>query len=223
MRKPIRAMREVIESCRLLWAKVAPVDYTGELVSLRNVFMESPGASHDIPVFIGAVGPQMLRLTGRIADGVILNGNHTVEATAQEIGQLAEGAANAGRSLGDIEIAKMIRIKIGDRERLLAEEKPRVARYVAQQPHIAGPAGITPDLLARLQDRIKWPATDEEVAAGAELLPDDVVAALGCFGEPDEVRKRMREYTETGVDLFILSRDTPERMRDAIDVLTEGW
>jgi len=223
MRKPIRAMREVIESCRLLWAKVAPVDYTGELVSLRNVFMESPAASHDIPVFIGAVGPQMLRLTGRIADGVILNGNHTVEATAQEIGQLAEGAANEGRSLGDIEIAKMIRIKIGDRERLLAEEKPRVARYVAQQPHIAGPAGIAPDLLARLQDRIKWPATDEEVEAGARLLPDDVVAALGCFGQPDEVRRRMREYTETGVDLFILSRDTPERMRDAIDVLAEGW
>ena len=223
MNKPIRAMREVIESCRLLWAKDAPVDYAGELVSLRKVFMEGPAASHDIKVFIGAVGPQMLRLTGGIADGVILNGNHTVEATAVEIAHLAEGAAAAGRTLDDIEIAKMIRVKIGDQDRLLAEEKPRVARYVAQQPHIAGPAGIGPDLLARLQERITWPATDEEIESGAELLPDDVVAALGCFGDAVEVRKRMREYAETGVDLFILSRDTRERMRDAVDVLLEGW
>ncbi len=223
MDKPIRAMREVIESCRLLWAKDAPVDYAGELVSLRRVFMEGPAVSHDIKVFIGAVGPQMLRLTGGIADGVILNGNHTVEATALEIAHLAEGAAAAGRSLDDIEIAKMIRVKIGDRDRLLAEEKPRVARYVAQQPHIAGPAGITPDLLTRLQERITWPATDEEVESGARLLSDDAVAALGCFGDADEVRKRMREYADTGVDLFILSRDTPERMGDAVDVLLEGW
>ena len=223
MNKPIRAMREVIESCRLLWAKDAPVDYAGELVSLRRVFMEGPAVSHDIKVFVGAVGPQMLRLTGGIADGVILNGNHTVEATALEIAHLAEGAAAAGRSLDDIEIAKMIRVKIGDRVRLLAEEKPRVARYVAQQPHIAGPAGITPDLLARLQERITWPATDEEIESGARLLSDDAVAALGCFGDADEVRKRMREYADTGVDLFILSRDTPERMGDAVDVLLEGW
>jgi 5,10-methylenetetrahydromethanopterin reductase len=223
MRKPIRAMREIIESCRLLWAKDASVDYAGELVSLRNVFMEGQTASHDIKVFIGAVGPQMLRLAGSIADGVILNGNHTVEATALEIEHLANGAAAAGRTLGDIEIAKMIRVKIGERDHLLAEEKPRVARYVAQQPHIAGPAGIAPDLLARLQERITWPATEEEIESGATLLPDDVVAALGCFGDADQVRKRMREYAETGVDLFILSRDTEERMRDAVDVLLEGW
>ena len=221
--KPIRAMREIIEACRMLWAKDSAVDYAGEHVSLRNVFMEGPAVPHDIKIFIGAVGPQMMHLAGRIADGVILNGNHTVEATAREVEQLAEGAAAAGRSLDDIEIGKMIRIKVGDRERLLEDERPRVARYVAQQPHIAGPAGIDADLLARLQERITWPATDEEVALGAQLLPDEVVAALGCFGDADHVKERMREYSETGVDLFILSRDTEERVRDAVEVLLEGW
>ena len=165
----------------------------------------------------------MLRLAGRIADGVILNGNHTVEATAREIALLAEGAASVGRAIGDIEIAKMIRVKVGDREQLLQEERPRVARYVAQQPHIAGPAGIEADVLSALQDRIPWPATDEDVAAAAHLLSDDAVAALGCFGDHDEIRKRVREYADTGVDLFILSRDSQERMRAAVDVLVEGW
>ena len=223
MPKPIGAMREIIEACRLLWAKDAPVDYSGDLVSLRNVFMEGPAEPHNIKVFIGAVGPQMLRLAGRIADGVILNGNHTVEATAREIALLAEGAASVGRAIGDIEIAKMIRVKVGDREQLLQEERPRVARYVAQQPHIAGPAGIEADVLSALQDRIPWPATDADVAAAAHLLSDDAVAALGCFGDHDEIRKRVREYADTGVDLFILSRDSQERMRAAVDVLVEGW
>jgi 5,10-methylenetetrahydromethanopterin reductase len=223
IRKPIRAMREIIEACRLLWAKDGLVDYDGEFVSLDGVMMEGPRHPHEVRVFIGAVGPQMLRLTGAVADGVILNGNHTVEATAAEIEHLAAGAAAAGRSLDDIEIAKMIRVKIGDRDRLVDEEKPRVARYVAQQPHIAGPAGIDADLLMRLQRRIAWPATPDEVRAGAELLPDEVVNALGCFGDPDQVRARIREYADTGVDLFILSRDSIERMRDAIDVLVGGW
>jgi 5,10-methylenetetrahydromethanopterin reductase len=57
-----------------------------------------------VPVWIAAEGPRTQRLAGRIADGVILSNSLTPERMAIAREHIAAGAAEAGRSIDDIEI-----------------------------------------------------------------------------------------------------------------------
>ena len=106
-KKPLRAMREVVESVRSLLAMNEPVTYQGEYVHMDRLYLDHGGTSpHDVKIYIGAVGPQMLRLAGRIADGVVLNSNHTVDAVRRAVEEIKKGAELAGRSLDDVDRVK---------------------------------------------------------------------------------------------------------------------
>ena len=92
--KPIRHLREYLEvlSPQL---REEPVRLEGETLTARNPAM---GLGAPVPqVLVAALGPQMLRLTGRLADGTItwMTGNKTLaELTVPEI---CEAAEEAGR------------------------------------------------------------------------------------------------------------------------------
>src|SRR5205814_1858669 len=47
--------------------------YDGHLFRTGTIPLDSPPARAGLPVWLGALGPRMLALAGRIADGVILN------------------------------------------------------------------------------------------------------------------------------------------------------
>ena len=74
-RRPLKAMREVVEVCRSLLADET-VTYQGEFVHLDGVeldYVYQERRPKDVPIYIGATGDRMLELTGEIADGVELN------------------------------------------------------------------------------------------------------------------------------------------------------
>ena len=47
--------------------------YDGQVFRTGMVPLDSPPVRADLPVYLAALGPRMLALAGRIADGVILN------------------------------------------------------------------------------------------------------------------------------------------------------
>ena len=69
--RPLRVMREFAECLGALWAGHA-VDYDGEIFRLQGAKMAFTPRSA-IPLYIAAMGPQMLNLAGRIGDGVVLS------------------------------------------------------------------------------------------------------------------------------------------------------
>ena len=97
--KPVRANREFTEALRKLWS--------GEAVHMDGDFVKLAGArlafkpSAPIPVYIAAMGPDMLRLAGRIGDGVVLSAGLSTDSVKQSIALCAEGAAKDGRDLKD--------------------------------------------------------------------------------------------------------------------------
>ena len=218
--KSVRAMREVIESVRLLLSMKEEVNYDGDYVHMEKLYLDHGGTRpHDVKIYIGAVGPQMLRLAGRIADGVLLNNNHTVGATQSAVDLVKQGAESAGRSLDQIERLKLLPVIVNrDKKRLLQEFKPRLALYLAQQPHIEGPTEADPELVQRIKAVISWPATQEQALEGAKLIPDQLAESLGCFGDDENVRSRLREYMDAGVTAPIASQATKE----TVDFLAEG-
>jgi 5,10-methylenetetrahydromethanopterin reductase len=219
-RKPVRAMREVIEAVRLLLSMKEHVTYHGEFVHLDDAYLDHGGTEpHKVKIFMAAVGPQMLRLAGRIADGVVLNANHTVGAVRREVAEIEQGANTVGRSLDAIERVQPIPVRVTrDKKQALQEAKPRIAQYLGQQPHIEGPTEVDPELAQRIRAMVPWPATEREYTAAAKLLPDKLVESLGCYGEEDEVRARLREYVAAGTTIPLVSGASQE----TIDFLAKG-
>src|ERR1039457_1608296 len=93
--RPIAVMREYTTAVRRLLAGET-VTSDGPAFALRSVSLgvrDLPPA----PVYLAALGPQMLRLAGEVADGALLNWA-TPERIAGSRTFLAQGAARAGRS-----------------------------------------------------------------------------------------------------------------------------
>jgi alkanesulfonate monooxygenase SsuD/methylene tetrahydromethanopterin reductase-like flavin-dependent oxidoreductase (luciferase family) len=64
----VDALEEAIEVARRIWSGESPVSFEGEHYALRG-WRPGPAPAHGIGTWVGAIGPRMLRLTGRLADG----------------------------------------------------------------------------------------------------------------------------------------------------------
>lgn len=111
----IGLMRDYLTSLRSLLAG-EEVTHEGDTVVIRGVrlAMEPPPRT---PVYLGALGPEMLRLGGELADGVALNWC-TPEQIAWSRDRVAEGAARSGRDPATVKVVEYIRVCINDDEDL---------------------------------------------------------------------------------------------------------
>jgi alkanesulfonate monooxygenase SsuD/methylene tetrahydromethanopterin reductase-like flavin-dependent oxidoreductase (luciferase family) len=96
--KAYQAFYDALHILRGLWDHAGDAfSYTGEVYSVDNAIL-GPTPPHRIPIWVGAGGPRMLRLVGRMADGLFLSRNYVppknllamnkrVDAGAQEVGR----------------------------------------------------------------------------------------------------------------------------------------
>ncbi len=63
-----------------------------------------------VPIWMAAEGPRTQQLAGRIADGVVLSNALTPEAIERAFTNLTIGAAEAGRSVDDVEVWWMVNV-----------------------------------------------------------------------------------------------------------------
>ena len=95
--QPVRHMREYLSVLRPL-LRGEMVNFEGELYRIANLQIDVPGVV-DVPVVVAALGEQMLRLTGRVADGTStwMTGPQTLATHIRPT--LAAAAAAAGRPM----------------------------------------------------------------------------------------------------------------------------
>jgi 5,10-methylenetetrahydromethanopterin reductase len=118
---------------------------------------------------------------------------------------LAEGAARAGRSVGDVDRPQLIVCSLdADRRRALDNARLLVTQYLGQQPHIMKASGVPESLLADIGEVLTWPATHEQVAAASRLVPDEVVQMITASGTAAECRAKVDEYVAAGCTCPIL-------------------
>ncbi len=173
-----------------------------------------------VPVYIGASAPKILRLAGRIADGVImLVGTDPVFIEAG-LRTIDEGAKEAGRSLEDIDVVLWTPTSILD-DRGAAREvvKAHVARIVIRPL----PADLPAEEMAQIQ-RIRQ-AYDYyqhmvNVADHRTEVPDALVEHFALAGTPDECAEQLRRISRTGVNQvaivpFVTPGDSRARVIEA--------
>ncbi len=121
--KPIRIMREYVEAIRALWTG-EPVTQDGELHKLRGAKMVF-AKGKQYPIYIASTGPQMLKLAGEIADGVLLSAGLTLDIDAT-----VPRARRSGRR-GHSASASVVTARVADQFRRLPGRRCRQGRDAA--------------------------------------------------------------------------------------------
>jgi len=206
-KKPLLAMREVVEVVRRLLNRER-VTFHGEFVDLDDIELDvvyGRKEPRNVPIYIGATGPQMMALTGEIADGVVLNYLVSPKYNEAAMQQLETGAKLAGRSVQNIDRPQLVVCSVDhDRKKALDASRKLVTQYLGQQPHIGKASGVKQELLDEIGQVLTWPATEEQVIEAMKLVPDDVVQMITASGTPDEVKRKVREYVQNGATCPIL-------------------
>jgi alkanesulfonate monooxygenase SsuD/methylene tetrahydromethanopterin reductase-like flavin-dependent oxidoreductase (luciferase family) len=139
------------------------------------------------PVYLAALGPQMLRLAGETADGALLNWA-TPERIAVSRSEIDAGAARAGRDPGAVPMTMYIRVCIDD-DAAAARQAfgTQVLGYAMGRPGIpqgAGYRGLFTQMgfgaeLSELEQRRDRGAVMSELVAA---VSDEMLQAVGYYG-----------------------------------------
>ena len=178
----------------------SPDGYEGRVFRTGMVPLDSPPVRAGLPIYLAALGPRMLELAGRVADGVILN--LMSPAQAGEAARVVRASARAGgRDPASVEVACVVHCCLADSDSAAAAARAVVPRYVLH------PA--TPRLFGELDGGPSLRGVREKVLAGdragaAGLVPQQVADGFVAHGGADECLARVTGYLAAGVDLPIL-------------------
>ena len=200
-RDPVGRMREYMESLRAIWRcweNGEKLDYQGEhynFTLMTPEFSPKPNGQPIVPLSVAAVGPDMLRMAGRVADGTRLHGFCT-KKYAEEVcmARIALGLEQSGRARENLEISGGGFLAAGKDEAEVAEKfetiRYRIGFYGSTRTYL--PVFATHGLeelglkLHKLSVDGKW----DQLAA---QVPDDVVRLFAAVGTYDELPKAIEE------------------------------
>jgi probable F420-dependent oxidoreductase len=177
------------------------VDLDGTRVQLKW------SEGHRLPVWVAAYGPKALHCAGRVADGVILQlaDPFIIEWALR---YLREGAAQAGRNPADIRVMAAAPAYLSD-DLAHAREQVRwfpalVSNHVVdlvKRYHDAElPAELTDYIAAR--ESYDYAHHGRTGSDNAEFVTDEVVDRFCVLGGPEQVRAKLGQLRDLGVDQF---------------------
>jgi probable F420-dependent oxidoreductase len=161
----------------------------------------------DVPLYLAAVNPKMLRLAGAIADGVLLTWV-PLEAVPQVIAEVKAGAQAVGRHPDEVEIALYLRTCVTD-DRAAAIEWLRrdITGYTVADVYsrVFRRFGFAAEVDAMHQ---AWRRGERETATAQ--ISDRMVEALGVIGTAEACREQIQQFAAAGIDLPIVMPFAPE-------------
>lgn len=208
---PVAMMRDYLVVVRRLLEN-EPVSYEGKVLTLRGAQLGFQPPR--VPLFLAALGPQMLHLAGALADGVALNWC-TPEQIAWSRTHIAEGARRAGRDPAAVQVLQSVRVCIDDDEDAARRAFTRhLLGYALARPGAAKTAGYRGHFgrmgfdaaLSELEER---QARGAPLAELVEAFPRALLHRLGYFGPARGAAAALRPHFE-GLDLAIV-RVVPAR------------
>lgn len=211
-RRPLSRMRETVDIVRQVCAG-GKVAYAGaefqiplpgsEAVPMRVSMV----AEHPIPLYLAALSPAMLRLTGEIADGWLGTSFVPEGAATAYFEHLDQGLSRSGRTRAQFDICQGAEVAFARDEQSLQSmvnsRKKELAfslggmgsastNYYNQAYSRQGWAQIA------AQVRARWQTADRDGAA--QLITDDMVLATTLIGTEEMVRQRLQVWRDAGVD-----------------------
>jgi 5,10-methylenetetrahydromethanopterin reductase len=197
---PLTMVAEYVAVVRAVLAG-DPAGFAGQLFGTGMVPLDSPPVRPDLPVYLAGLGPRMLELAGRIADGVILN-LMSPEQAGHAAGLVRAAAVAAGRDAAAVEIACVVHTCLADNPALgAAAAREVVPRYILHPS--AGRLFGAHDATGQL-DVARQRALAGDRAGAALHVPQQVADAFVAHGDAAACARRIAEYRAVGVDLPVV-------------------
>jgi 5,10-methylenetetrahydromethanopterin reductase len=192
--RPIRTLREAILLCRALFAGET-VRFAGEVFRAEGRRLANPGP--DIPIVLAASGPQMLRLAGAVADGVLISAATSPPFVRWCLDEVERGAA--GRRVRRYGI---VYARTGDDRRATLDPVRQVLGFVLRGAHHARNIELAGSALD--QEALRAAYAAEDWAVVERLVDDEVVRRHTACGTAVEARARLADYHAAGLDEVVL-------------------
>lgn len=186
--RPVRYLREYLAILAPLLAGEA-VDVNGEVLSATG---QVPVVGAPTPVLVAALGPQMLALAGRMADGTItwLTGVQTV--VTHTVPTIRDAAANAGRPTPRVAVGLPVCVTAD-----AASARERVARAFRGY-------GALPSYRAMLDREGAAEPADVAIIGSASVV-GDTLARLAAGGATDFVASIVGDAAERAATRELLA------------------
>lgn len=194
--RPVTAVAETTRGLRHLLAGGRGLPQDGAFLHgwTSEAYLRFP--SRRIPLYIGAMSPRMLRLIGQEADGglpLLFPPEHYQTV----IRYVEEGAARAGRTTAEIDVAACIWCSIStDRQAAENVMRDKIAYYGhALSPLILSNLGVTADELMPSHTALM---VDRDPERARALVPVPMLR-IGVVGTADDLLPRLEGLVAMGV------------------------
>jgi F420-dependent oxidoreductase-like protein len=211
---PIGRTREYVDIVRMALAR-EPVSYQGEHFKLplpggagKALRLTLHPVREHIPIYLAAVGPRNLELTGNIADGWLAI-FFAPEFAAELIASISAGRVAAGRTMDGFDIVASAPIVVGDD----IEGGAALVRWYAAL-YIGGMGSREQNFYNALAVRMGYADAARTVQdlylskrqqEAAAAVPMEFIDRTSLLGPVDRIAQRMRDYAAAGVTTLSIS------------------
>jgi len=165
-------------------------------------------ASWTLPVWVAGYGPMALAMTGRVADGIILQ-LADPDLIRWFVAQVRDAAAGAGRDPASIKVQAAAPAHVGSRE--VGRERTRwfpalVSNHVVDLVNKYPREELPDSLTGYITDRTGYDYLHhaEVGSSNAGFVGDEVTDRFCVLGSVDDHVAKLRELADAGVDQFNL-------------------
>ncbi len=191
--EPMTTIGETISALREFFS-AKKVSQQGKRVKINGAKLAFK--TGNIPIYMGAQGPKMLELAGRIADGVLINASHPRDFEFA-IKQIASGAKAAGRDPKSVDVGAYACFSIDKNV-----DKAKNAAKVVVAFIVAG----SPDaVLERHKINVAAKKTIGDAIAKGDfaglnnLVTDGMIEAFSICGTPADCKAKVEALKKIGV------------------------
>lgn len=190
-KRPIGLMREYVTLLRACLSGET-VNFEGEFFNLERFTLGVRLGDRRPKIVMAALNPQMLKLAGELADGVLLN-YLPASHVAQSVEQVRKG--------GNAEIFAYVHAAVGDFERSAKSARRDLFNYAMADGYarMFSRAGFSDDV-ANLRER--HGQRDKEGAMAA--ISDRMIQSIDFIGTASEVGAFVQSYLDAGVQHAVL-------------------
>ncbi len=209
------SMKDLEEAVHVIRALVE-----GRQIEFEGTMLQLPWTRGDrVPVWIAGYGPVALRLTGRIADGAMLQIGDP-DLVRWFVSQVRASEAECGRAPGSVKIMAAAPAHVAD----LATARDRVRWFPALvSNHVVDLVNkyprddLPPELTGYIRGRAGYDYLHhaEVGSSNAEFVTDEIVDRFCLVGSVDDVVRRIGELADAGVDqfnLYLMNGDEEEQL-----------
>ena len=216
MRRPLSAVKEAVSIIRNMTSGENVV-FKGEVFQIAGAkFFFKPRGR--IPIYVGAQGPKMLALAGKIGDGVLINACDPKDVE-YAVKCVKEGVSEVDKQFSELDVAAYTSFSVHeDLKKATKAAVPVVAFIVAGSP---SQVLERHEIDLRKAEEIREALKANEWGRAFGAVSQEMIEAFSVCGTPDMCIERIAELLKSGISQFVVGSPIGAKVREAINLISE--